>query len=123
MTETNNTLSEDVLPEAVKISIQAAQEKKAEAIVVLELKAISSFTDYFVIVNGNSNRQNLAVCESVERALREQKIHSLGIEGKKNAEWILMDYGSFIFHVFSPEARSHYALEKLWADSPRLSVT
>lgn len=123
MTEIHNQLSEESLPEAVKISIQAAQEKKAEAIVVLELKAISSFTDYFVIVNGNSNRQNLAVCEGVERALKEKKIHAFSIEGKKNAEWILMDYGSFIIHVFSAEARSYYALEKLWADSPRLSVT
>jgi len=122
MTEKQNLLSEESLPEAVKISIRAVQEKKAENIVVLELKEISSFTDYFVIVQGNSARQNKAVCDGVERALKEKKIRPISIEGRKSADWILMDYGSFIVHVFSEETRGYYALEKLWGDSPRLEI-
>lgn len=123
MTETQNILLEESLPEAVKISIRAVQEKKAENIVVLELKEISSFTDYFVIGQGNSSRQNKAVCDGVERALKENKIRPISIEGRKSGDWILMDYGSFIIHVFSEEARGYYALEKLWGDSPRLEIT
>jgi len=123
MTETQNLLSEESLPEAVKISIQAVQEKKAENIVILELKEISSFTDYFVIVQGNSSRQNTAICEGVERALKGKKIRPVSIEGRKSADWILMDYGYFIVHVFSADARDYYALEKLWGDGPRLSIT
>ena len=107
------------LSKHVKISIKASQEKKAEQIVVLDLRNVSSFTDYFVIMQGNSKRQNMAIYESIEQALKKENIKPLSIEGRKNAEWILMDYGYFIIHVFSKEAREYYYLEKLWGDAPR----
>ena len=107
------------LSKHVKLSIKASQEKKAEHIVVLDLRNVSSFTDYFVIMQGNSKRQNIAIYESIEQALKKEKIMPLSIEGRKNAEWILMDYGYFIVHVFSKEAREYYYLEKLWGDAPR----
>ncbi len=103
----------------VKISVKAGLTKKAEDIVVLDLKDISSFTDYFVIMQGNSKRQNIAIYESIEKELKIENIRPLSIEGRENAEWILMDYGYFIIHIFSKEAREYYYLEKLWGDAPR----
>jgi len=103
----------------VKVSVKASQAKKAEDIVVLDLQSISSFTDYFIIMQGNSKRQNMAIYEGIERELKNENVRPLSIEGRKNAEWILMDYGSFIIHIFSKEAREYYYLEKLWGDAPR----
>jgi ribosome-associated protein len=107
------------LDKHVKISVSASQEKKAEDIVVLDLRDISSFTDFFVIMQGNSKRQNMAIYESIEKRLKSENIKPLSVEGRKNAEWILLDYGYFIIHIFSKEAREFYYLEKLWADAPR----
>jgi ribosome-associated protein len=107
------------LAKHLKISVKAGQTKKAEDIVVLDLKDISSFTDYFIIMQGNSKRQNIAIYESIEKDLKNENIRPLSIEGRENAEWILMDYGYFIIHIFSKEAREYYYLEKLWGDAPR----
>jgi ribosome-associated protein len=104
----------------VKTSIKASMEKKAEHVVVLDMRDVSSFTDYFVIMQGNSKRQNMAIYESIEQELKKENIRPLSIEGRNNAEWILMDYGDFIIHIFSKEAREYYYLEKLWGDAPRL---
>jgi ribosome-associated protein len=109
------------LPNDVAVSLKACQAKKGEDMVLLELKGISSFTDYFVIIHGNSKRQNMAICENVERELKEKNIRPASIEGRENAEWILMDYGNFIIHIFSKEVRKYYSLEKLWGDAPRLN--
>lgn len=108
------------LPREVKLAVKAGLEKKAEKTVILDLREISSFTDFFVIMQGNSRRQNVAIYESVEQELKKEKVRPLSIEGKQNAEWILMDYGSFIVHIFSMEAREYYLLEKLWGDAPHL---
>jgi ribosome-associated protein len=104
------------LPPELDVCIQACQAKLAEEIVVLDLREITSFTDYFVILHGNSHRQNLAINESVSLKLKEIDIRPLSVEGRKNAEWILMDYGSFIVHIFTPDSREYYSLEKLWGD-------
>jgi ribosome-associated protein len=123
MTEdrTEKTISKRSLPREVKISIKASQAKQGENLVVLDLRRISSFTDYFVIMHGNSARQNLALKESIEKELKREKILPLSVEGKELAEWILMDYGSFIIHVFSEKAREYYSLEKLWGDAQKFS--
>lgn len=118
---TGKTISKRNLPREVKISIKASQATKGENLVVLDLRAISSFTDYFVIMHGNSARQNLALHENIEKELKKEKIMPLSVEGKERAEWILMDYGSFIIHVFSEKAREYYSLEKLWGDAHKLS--
>jgi ribosome-associated protein len=107
------------LDKYVKMSVIASQAKKAEDIVVLDLRDISSFTDFFVVMQGNSKRQNMAIYESIEQELKGGNIKPLSVEGRKNAEWILMDYGYFIVHIFSKEAREYYYLEKLWGDAPR----
>lgn len=107
---------QEILPTEIQLCVEAAEDKKAEDILVIDLRGISSFTDYFVIMNGNSNRQNQAIHEGVDLELKKNDTRPLSVEGKKHAEWILMDYGHFIVHIFSPTARSYYALEKLWGD-------
>lgn len=114
-------LSRKSLPPEVRVSVKASQDKKAEDIVVLDLRGVSTFTDFFVIVTGNSSRQNTAICESIEQELKKGRRMPLGVEGRELAEWILIDYGSFVVHVFSKQARGYYSLEKLWGDAPRLS--
>lgn len=104
------------------MSVKASQDKKAAGIIVLDLSEISSFTDYFVIMNGNSDKQNIAICHGVARALKKANFKPLSIEGLDKAEWVLMDYGSFIIHIFSEQAREYYSLEKLWGDGPKLYI-
>lgn len=118
---TGKAISKRSLPHEVKISIKASKAKKGENLVVLDLRGISSFTDYFVIMHGNSARQNLALIENIEKELKKEKIMPLSVEGRKLAEWILMDFGSFIIHVFSEKAREYYSLEKLWGDAHKFS--
>lgn len=114
-------LTKRSLPPEVRLSVKASQAKKAEDILVLDLRGIATFTDFFVIMSGNSSRQNIAIYENIEQELRKGEVFPLGVEGKERAEWILIDYGSFIVHVFSKRARDYYALEKLWGDAPKVS--
>ena len=107
------------LPSDVKTSIKASLAKKGEELVVLDLRGIASFTDFFIIMHGNSSRQNKAIYENIGMELKKENIKPLSIEGKERADWILMDFGSFIVHVFSREAREYYSLEKLCGDAPK----
>jgi ribosome-associated protein len=118
--KTEKTTSLRKIPESVKISVEASRMKKAEDIVVLDLTGISSFTDFFIIMHGNSTRQTVAIYEGIEEELKDLSIRPLSVEGKENAEWILMDYGEFIVHIFSSRAREYYSLEKLWGDGIKL---
>lgn len=115
--EKNKNPDKRRLPMAVKVSVKAGKDKKGEDLVVLDLRKIASFTDYFIIMHGNSSRHNVALYESIEEELKKKNIRPLSVEGKEHAEWILMDYGSFIIHIFSKRAREYYSLEKLWGDA------
>lgn len=108
------------LPAHVRLAVEAALGRKVEDLCVLDLRELSSFTDFFLIGNGNSSRQNLAVAEAVEAALKPAGFRALSVEGRESAEWVLLDYGSLVVHVFSRAARDHYGLESLWGDAPRL---
>jgi len=119
--EPSKKLTKRSLPGGVKISVKASQAKKGEDIIVLFLSEISSFTDFFIIMHGNSSRQNFAIYENIAMELKKKNVTPLSIEGKKNSEWILMDYGSFIIHIFSEKAREYYSLEKLWGDAPKIT--
>lgn len=110
------------LPSELRLSLKVSQAKKAEEIVVLDLRGIASFTDYFIIMNGNSIRQNIAIYQAIEESLGREGVFPLGVEGEINGEWVLMDYGHFIIHIFSRRARDYYSLEKLWQDAPSLSL-
>jgi len=110
------------LPREIKIAVGAGQAKKGEDILVLDLREVSTFTDVFVIMQGNSPRQNAALADAIARDLKAAGRRPLGVEGIAHGEWILMDFGDFIVHIFSKQARMHYALEKLWGDAPKLAM-
>jgi ribosome-associated protein len=108
--------------EAVLVAAQAAGEKKAEDLVVLDLREIASFTEFFLICNGANPKQVQAISDSVEDQLRKNGKRPMHIEGYASAEWILLDYGDFIVHIFSNTARRFYDLERLWRDAKRQEV-
>lgn len=101
---------------------RAAAEKKATEIVVLDLRRVTSFTEYFIICSGANPRQVQAIADSVEDALRNEGKRPLHSEGYSNAEWILLDYGDFIVHSFNATARRFYDLERLWRDADVLTL-
>jgi ribosome-associated protein len=108
--------------EQVKAAARAADEKKAQGVVVLRLSAITEFTDYFVICAGNSTRQTQAIADAVVEELKRIKTRPLHTEGYNNAEWILIDYGAFVVHIFTEESRSFYDLERLWRDAEKIEI-
>ena len=119
-----NLILEDLqkrrIPCEIKKTVQILLDKKAEKITVLKLKGISEMTDYLVICNGNSARQNRALADAVKDDLkRELKLQPLGSEGERMSEWILVDYVDFIINIFSAEWRKKFSLEKLWMDAKR----
>ena len=108
--------------EAVLIAAHAAGEKKATDLVLLDLRTVASFTDFFLICTGASTRQVQAISNALEETLRKKGKRPLHIEGYSSAEWILLDYGDFIVHVFSPASRRFYDLERLWRDAGRVEI-
>jgi ribosome-associated protein len=108
--------------DAVTIAARAASEKKATDLVVLDLRKAASFTEYFLICTGASTRQVQAISNAVEEALLKSGKRPGHIEGYSSTEWILLDYGDFIVHVFGPASRRFYDLERLWRDAPRVEV-
>jgi ribosome-associated protein len=111
------------LPQGVRLAVEAAQNKKASGITVLDLSGVGAFTDYFVICTGFSSPQVQAICDEVEELLHKHLQRSpRHREGYGSAEWALLDFGGFILHVFSEQARRFYDLERLWRSSPKLEV-
>jgi ribosome-associated protein len=108
--------------ERVLAALHAAAEKKAIEPVVLDLREIASFTDYFVIVSGANERQVQAISDEVYETLKKSGHAAARVEGYKTAEWILLDYGDFVVHVFEQKARKFYDLERLWRESKRVDV-
>jgi ribosome-associated protein len=100
---------------------QAALEKKAFDITILELKKASSLTDYFLICSGRSDRQVQAIAQSIEEKMGEQGIRPLGEEGMREGRWILMDYDDVVIHIFYDQLRRYYDLEGLWIEAPRIN--
>ena len=110
--------------DVARTAAQAAYDKKAEDIAVIDLTELSDVCDYFVIATGSNNRQVDSIVDEVEEQVaKKYDEHPFSIEGREERAWILMDYGSVIVHVFTPEAREYYRLEKLWGDAPVLTLT
>ena len=114
--------SADQLDERVLAALHAAGEKKAIDPVVLDLREIASFTDYFVIFSGGNERQVQAISDEVYEQLKKAGSPAARVEGYKTAEWILLDYGDFVVHVFEQKARRFYDLERLWRESKRVAL-
>ena len=110
------------LDERVFAALHAAGEKKALEPVVLDLREIASFTDYFVIVSGANERQVQAISDEIYESLKKSGHAAARVEGYKTAEWILLDYGDFVVHVFEQKARKFYDLERLWRESKRIEL-
>jgi len=104
------------------VFVQAILGKQAADVIVLDVAALTSVADVFVICSGRSNRQVTAIAEHVQTALKRQGIRALSLEGKKDGHWVLMDYGHVVIHVFFDEVRRFYDLEGLWSDAPRVTT-
>ena len=108
---------------ALEGAVEAARSKKAQGIVVLDLKEAANFTDYFLICSGANSRQVQTISDEIERRLGLAGLRPAHVEGYNHAEWILMDYADFVVHIFSEQARVFYGLERLWRTARQLPVS
>jgi|SRR5437762_3119168 len=111
------------LDDRLRRVLQAAAEKKAIEPTVLDLRGISTFTDFFVMFTGANRRQVQAISDEIVEQLKRHGNPAARVEGYQNAEWILIDYGDFVVHVFDEKARRFYDLERLWREAGRLDVS
>lgn len=112
------------MPREVAECVEAALDKKAEDVVVLDLRGLSDVTDYFMICHGTTDRHVLAITESIEgRLRRELGLRPSHIEGLRQGEWVLLDFIDLVVHVFVSEKREFYRLERLWGDAPRFEYS
>ena len=102
----------------VREAVAAAEDRKAADVKVLHLGEVSDFTDYFLICSGTNERQVQAIADRVEERLREERVRPLHVEGYNRGQWVLLDYGDLVVHVFQDQTRGFYALERLWSDAP-----
>jgi ribosome-associated protein len=101
---------------------EIASDRKAIDIKVLDVHDVVGYTDYFVVVSGNTERQTKAIHDAIYRGLKEDGVMPRRVEGEREAKWILMDYLDAVVHIFTPDARSYYRLEQLWGEAPARSV-
>jgi len=111
------------LPKQIELAVRAAEDKKAADLTVLDLRKASGFTDYFVLASGNNARQVRAIADAVIDALSATGAKPAHVEGYDRSEWILLDYFDFIVHVFAPETRMFYGLERLWGNAERVEFS
>lgn len=104
------------------LCINASLEKKAKDLVILNVKEISAFADYFIICSGTSDRQVRAIAEAIQEKLKLAEILPLGIEGGTAGQWVLMDYDDVVIHIFLDPVRTFYDLERLWSEAPRMDI-
>jgi ribosome-associated protein len=104
------------------LSVQSAANKKAETIKILDLKSESSFTEYFMICSGTSDRQVQAIADSIVIDLKESGFAPISVEGYREGRWVIVDYGDVVIHVFLDALRDFYDLEKLWSHAKRVSI-
>lgn len=119
----SSPLNADEFDDRIRMALHAAAEKKAIDLTVLDLRGVVTFTDYFIISTGANKRQMQAIVDSIVEQLKRQGSPAARVEGYQAAEWILIDYGDFIVHVFDEKSRKFYDLEYLWREAKRLSVS
>lgn len=122
-TEKRRTTRTKRLTGDIAKAVRAALDKKAGDVVVLDLRHTPAFTDFFLLCSGQNARQVHAIADAVEDTLKAAKLRPAHIEGYDRAEWILMDYFTFIVHVFTPQTRAFYSLERLWGDAERIEIS
>ncbi len=114
-----NTLESQALVDRIA---EIAADRKAIDIKVLDVHDVVGYTDYFVVVSGNTERQTKAIHDAIYRGLKDDGVVPRRVEGEREAKWILMDYLDAVVHIFTPDARSYYRLEQLWGEAPARSV-
>lgn len=112
----------DILDERLIGALRAASDKKAVNSVVLDLREVTEFTDFFIITNGTNVRQVQAIADGIEEDLKLIDARPSRKEGYNAAEWILMDYGDFVVHIFEEKSREFFDLERLWRDAKRVQI-
>ena len=113
----------DPMDGSLEVFIRAVLGRKALNVVALDVRDLTSIADAFIICSGRSNRQVSAIADHIERELRKEKIKPLSVEGTGEGQWVLMDYGNVIIHVFFESVREFYDLEGLWSDARRITVS
>lgn len=114
--------SDEPLDGRIISALRAASDKKALEMVVLDLRSVATFTDYFLITSGANTRQVQAIADEIVDRLKKEGTRAARVEGYKSAEWVLVDYGDFIVHVFDNKARLFYDLERLWREATRVQL-
>ena len=120
--QTRRETTERMLPPDLVRAAQAAYGKKASDLVVLNLRKVSSFTDYFLICTGQNPRQVKAIAEAIETMVGAAGTRAANVEGYDRSDWILLDYFDFVVHVFTADQRQFYSLERLWGSAERTTV-
>jgi ribosome-associated protein len=110
------------LPAQIARALRAAEDKKANDLLLLDLRKAAGFTDYFLICSGGNPRQIRAIADAILEALAVDGARPAHIEGYDRSEWVLLDYFDFIVHIFAPETRAFYGLERLWGNAERIEV-
>ena len=110
------------IPREVTLAVAAAEDKKAIDLLVLDLRKAGGFADYFLICSGANARQVRAIADAIMDALREEGAKPAHVEGYERSEWVLLDYFDFIVHIFAPETRLFYSLERLWGSAERVEI-
>jgi ribosome-associated protein len=110
------------LPPPIALAARAALSKKATNLVVLDLRKSAAFTDYFFLCSGQNPRQVKAIVEAIEEALGKEGVRTAHVEGLDTTEWVLLDFFDFVIHVFTPDTRSFYGLERLWGSAERIEI-
>jgi ribosome-associated protein len=110
------------LPTELTLAAAAAYDKKATGVVALDLRTVQAFTDFFFICTGQNARQVKAIADAIETALAKDGHKPAHVEGYDRANWILLDYFTFIVHVFAPDARAFYDIERLWGSAGRVAI-
>ena len=108
--------------EMVTAAAAAAADKKASDLIILEVYEILNITDYFLICSGKNDKQTKAIADEVRKTIRELGGKPLRAAGEDLGDWILIDYGDFVVHIFTEEKREYYQLERLWSDAPQLDI-
>src|SRR5207244_10881313 len=122
MARTEKRRKTERLPQQIAWAVTAAEDKKAGEIVVLDLRKAAGFTDYFVICSGQNARQVRAIADAVTETLGAHGAKPAHVEGYDRSEWVLLDYFDFIVHIFAPEPRMFYGLDRLWRTAERIQI-
>ena len=122
MARTEKQRKKERLPQQITWAINAAEDKQAVDLAVLDLRKAAGFTDYFVICSGQNARQVRAIADAVTETLGAHGAKAAHVEGYDRSEWVLLDYFDFIVHIFAPETRMFYGLERLWGNAERIQI-